>query len=302
MLNAHKTAPAKKFFTQIQSGKFKGKKLLLPNFTTTRSTKNRVKACVFSVLRPNLAGKIFIEVFGGSGAMALEALSNGAEQAFIIEKDDKAYQIACKNAQSINLAIANAENSTLNSHCDENAHIFARQNFAPNSRVPSISCAQHFANAPAQVFNADSFELLPRLCQGRLSEFSICQSAPTPQSACQSLQMSQNAPENEIQPTRKNLQVNKNAPKHQITTQTLPAHNETPIIAYFDPPFHLRNNFADIYERIFSLIFSLKSSNLELFIIEHSSQATIPQQIGTFHQSKSKKFGNTTLTFYSKTH
>ena len=245
VLNAHKTAPAKKFFTQIQSGKFKGKKLLLPNFTTTRSTKNRVKACVFSVLRPNLAGKIFIEVFGGSGAMALEALSNGAEQAFIIEKDDKAYQIACKNAQSINLAIANAENSTLNSHCDENAHIFARQNFAPNSRVPSISCAQHFANAPAQVFNADSFELLPRLCQGKLT-------------------------------------------------------HQTPIIAYFDPPFHLRNDFADIYERIFSLICSLKSSNLELFIIEHSTQATIPQQISAFHQSKSKKFGNTTLTFYTK--
>lgn len=195
-----KPAPAKAFFTQIQSGKFKGKKLFLPNFATTRSTKSRVKACVFSVLRPNLAGKIFVEVFGGSGAMALEALSNGAEQAFIIEKDDKAYQIACKNAQNLG---------------DESV----------------------------KVFQGDSFTLLPNLCQ------------------------------------------NSN-------------HNE--IIAYFDPPFHLRAGFADIYERIFSLIISLPSENLALFIIEHSSKAPMPAQIGIFRQNKCKKFGNTALSFYAK--
>ena len=197
-----KNTPTKALCTQIQSGKFKGKKLFLPNCATTRSTKNRVKACVFNVLRANLAGKIFIEVFGGSGAMALEALSNGAEQAFIIEKDEKAYQIALKNAQNLG--------------CEN-----------------------------AKVFHANSFELLPSLCQSKLT--------------CQ-----------------------------------------TPIIAYFDPPFHYRNDFADIYERIFSLICSLKNSNLECFIIEHSTQATMPTQISTFHQSKSKKFGNTTLTFYVK--
>ena len=255
-----KNTPQKTLFTQIQSGKFKGKKLFLPNFTTTRSTKSRVKACVFNVLRANLAGKIFIEVFGGSGAMALEALSNGAKQAFIIEKDEKAYQIALKNAQNLG--------------CEN-----------------------------AKVFYADSFELLPKLCQGKLSEFGTYKTAPTPQSACQSLQMSQNTPKCEIQPTNQNLQGGKNASKNQNTLQNSPAYdkNQTPIIAYFDPPFHYRNDFADIYERIFSLICSLKSSNLECFIIEHSTQATMPTQISTFHQNKSKKFGNTTLTFYVKT-
>lgn len=85
-------------FSSIQSGKFKGKKLFLPSFQTTRSTKNRVKACVFNTLRYKLKDHIFIEVFGGSGSMAFEALSNDALSCIIIEKDEKAYKIALKNA------------------------------------------------------------------------------------------------------------------------------------------------------------------------------------------------------------
>lgn len=248
-----KRTPTKALFTQIQSGKFKGKKLVLPNFTTTRSTKNRVKACVFNVLRPNLAGKIFIEVFGGSGAMALEALSNGAEQVFIIEKDDKAYQIALKNAQNINATFADAINSSAQNTLNSNPQIFAAQN-------------------PAQVYKGDSFELLPSLIQGTFTTHKTTQGGETaPQTACANL------------------------PAHQ--SQIL---SKKPIIAYFDPPFHYRNDFENIYERIFSLICSLQSSNLEYFIIEHSTQAIMPAQINNFYKSKSKPFGNTTLTFYRK--
>lgn len=273
--------PDKAFFTQIQSGKFRGKKLALPNLNTTRSTKSRVKDCVFSVLRFELADKIFIEVFGGSGAMALEALSNGAKQVFIIEKDEKAYQIACKNAQSINSCLTNAQNLALNSHAKN----------APNLN------SQAFANAPAKVFCADSFELLPKLVGGELRGLSALsdENAPNFQAFRNALD-DKNAPDNENltpQSTRENSSFLQNAPKSKLSSQS-------PIIAYFDPPFHLRNGFDDIYERIFALISSLQSSNLELFIIEHSSQIPMPEQIGTFFQSKAKKFGNTTLTFYTK--
>lgn len=285
--NSHfsaQNAPDKAFFTQIQSGKFKGKKLILPNLSTTRSTKSRVKDCVFSVLRFELAGKIFIEVFGGSGAMALEALSNGAKEVFIIEKDDKAYQIACKNAQSINSCLTNAQNLALNSH---------------TKNAPNLS-SQAFANAPAKVFCADSFELLPKLVGGEFGDLSAfsAKNAPNFQAFRNALD-NKNAPDNEKTPqntsqsTRENSSFLQNAPKSQISSQS-------PIIAYFDPPFHLRNGFDDIYERIFSLINSLQSSNLELFIIEHSSKIPMPEKISTFYQSKAKKFGNTTLTFYRK--
>lgn len=87
-----------KLHTLIASGKYKGKKLLLPSLETTRSTKSIVKGCVFNVLRPHLRGTVFIEAFGGSGVMAAEALSNGATKAYAIELDKKAYEITLQNA------------------------------------------------------------------------------------------------------------------------------------------------------------------------------------------------------------
>ena len=88
-----------KLYTRIQSGIYKGKKLLLPSLQTTRSTKNIVKACVFNVLQKQLQGGIFIEAFGGSALMAALALSNGAVKAYAIELDKKAYHIALHNAK-----------------------------------------------------------------------------------------------------------------------------------------------------------------------------------------------------------
>ena len=62
-----KTLP--KLYTSIESGIYKGKKLLLPSLQTTRSTKSIVKKCVFDVLRSDLRNKIFIEAFGGSACI-----------------------------------------------------------------------------------------------------------------------------------------------------------------------------------------------------------------------------------------
>ena len=84
-------------FTQISSGIYKGKKLNLPSLDTTRSTKSIVKGSVFDSLRYELQGKVFIECFGGSGVMALEALSNGAKNVYAIEIDKKAYKITKDN-------------------------------------------------------------------------------------------------------------------------------------------------------------------------------------------------------------
>lgn len=89
-----------KLYTNIESGKYKGKKLLLPSLTTTRSTKSIVKSCVFNVIREDLRSKIFIEAFGGSALMAAEALSNHALKAYAIELDAKAYKIALENSKN----------------------------------------------------------------------------------------------------------------------------------------------------------------------------------------------------------
>ena len=91
----------KAIFTAISSGIYKGKKLNLPSLATTRSTKSIVKGSVFDTLRSHLGGKVFIECFGGSGVMALEALSNGAKRVYAVEIDKKAYEITKANFASL---------------------------------------------------------------------------------------------------------------------------------------------------------------------------------------------------------
>ncbi|MDD2906545.1 MAG: RsmD family RNA methyltransferase, partial [Sulfurimonas sp.] len=59
----------------------------------------------------------------------------------------------------------------------------------------------------------------------------------------------------------------------------------------------IREGMEDIYEKMLDLIASLPVENVKLIIIEHMSGLEIPQQIATFSKRKSKKFGNTTLTY-----
>ena len=99
--------PDSALFTQISSGIYKGKKLALPALSSTRSTKSIVKGSFFDTWRAGLRGATFIECFGGSGAMALEALSNGAKNVYAIEKDVAAHKIMRKNFELFGLG-ANA--------------------------------------------------------------------------------------------------------------------------------------------------------------------------------------------------
>ena len=99
--------PTGALFTQISSGIYRGKKLALPALSSTRSTKSIVKGSFFDTWRAELRGAVFIECFGGSGAMALEALSNGAKNVYAIEKDAAAHKIMRKNFELFGLG-ANA--------------------------------------------------------------------------------------------------------------------------------------------------------------------------------------------------
>jgi len=67
---------------------------------------------------------------------------------------------------------------------------------------------------------------------------------------------------------------------------------------YIDPPFSIREGMEDIYDKTINLISSLASDNVELIIVEHMTGLEIPEKLGEFSLKKSKKFGNTTLTYF----
>lgn len=91
----------KKLFIQINGGKYKGKKITLPSLETTRSSKSILRESLFNTIQFDIVDKNFVEVFGGSGSMGLEALSRGAKDVYFIEKDHNAYAVLKKNASSL---------------------------------------------------------------------------------------------------------------------------------------------------------------------------------------------------------
>jgi len=91
----------KKLTTRIIAGKYKNKTINLPDLETTRSSKSILKESFFNVLQYDIIDTIFIEAFGGSGSIGLEALSRGASEAYFCELDKKSYQILKSNCNNI---------------------------------------------------------------------------------------------------------------------------------------------------------------------------------------------------------
>ncbi|BCD60288.1 MULTISPECIES: 16S rRNA (guanine(966)-N(2))-methyltransferase RsmD [unclassified Nitratiruptor] len=90
----------KELSTRIIGGKYKGKKLLLPQKEVTRSSKNILREALFNILQFDIVDKNFVEVFGGSGSVGLEALSRGAKRVYFIEKNRDSYKVLKKNVQN----------------------------------------------------------------------------------------------------------------------------------------------------------------------------------------------------------
>jgi 16S rRNA (guanine(966)-N(2))-methyltransferase RsmD len=66
---------------------------------------------------------------------------------------------------------------------------------------------------------------------------------------------------------------------------------------YVDPPFSIREGMEEIYDKTMNLIKSLPKESVKMIIIEHMTGLEIADEIGAFHIIKSKKFGNTSLTY-----
>jgi len=89
--------------TRIISGKYKGRSINVPA-TVTRPTSSRVREAIFSSVLHTVGsfdGLVVLDLFAGSGALGLEALSRGAAQASFIENDRSALACIEENAKSL---------------------------------------------------------------------------------------------------------------------------------------------------------------------------------------------------------
>lgn len=82
---------------RIISGKARGTKLFTLDGLNTRPTLDRVKEPLFNILNFKLEDSVVLDLFAGSGALGLEAISRGAKQAIFSENNREAKKIIEKN-------------------------------------------------------------------------------------------------------------------------------------------------------------------------------------------------------------
>ncbi len=87
---------------RIVAGEFGGRRLRAPRGTDTRPTADRVRESMFAVIGP-VEGAEVLDLFAGSGALALEALSRGAARATLVDRSATALAAARANVAALGL-------------------------------------------------------------------------------------------------------------------------------------------------------------------------------------------------------
>ncbi len=82
---------------RVIAGKAKGMKLKAPDGLTVRPTADRVKEALFNIIGSYIINARFIDLYAGSGAIGIEALSRGAHSCIFIEKQRKNFLVIKEN-------------------------------------------------------------------------------------------------------------------------------------------------------------------------------------------------------------
>ena len=87
---------------RVVAGRFGGRTLVAPRGRSTRPTSDRVREALFSILGPDLVdGARVLDLFAGSGAMAIEALSRGAADATLVDSSAASVAAIRRNLSSL---------------------------------------------------------------------------------------------------------------------------------------------------------------------------------------------------------
>lgn len=86
---------------RIISGKYRGRKLFVPKGLNIRPTADRVKESVFNILGESVVGSKVLDLFAGSGALGIEALSRGASEAVFVDHHPTSVQAIKRNLAAV---------------------------------------------------------------------------------------------------------------------------------------------------------------------------------------------------------
>jgi 16S rRNA (guanine966-N2)-methyltransferase len=82
---------------RIIAGEYRSRTLEAPAGLATRPTSDRLRETLFNVLAPRMEGAVFLDLYAGSGAVGIEALSRGAASVDFVERAESAVAVLRKN-------------------------------------------------------------------------------------------------------------------------------------------------------------------------------------------------------------
>jgi 16S rRNA (guanine966-N2)-methyltransferase len=88
---------------RVIAGKFRSRTLVAPHGLDTRPTSDRLRETLFNVLAPRIEGAVFLDLYAGSGAVGIEAISRGAEQAVFVENSQAALEVLNENLSNLHI-------------------------------------------------------------------------------------------------------------------------------------------------------------------------------------------------------
>lgn len=86
---------------RIVAGEWGGRRIAAPPGAATRPTSDRVREALFSILGDLVHGARVLDLFAGSGALGLEALSRGASSATFVDSSERALRAVRANAEAL---------------------------------------------------------------------------------------------------------------------------------------------------------------------------------------------------------
>ncbi len=89
---------------RISAGKFKNRLLKAPETTETRPTSGRIREMLFNIVQNEIEGATFLDLFAGSGAMGIEAISHGAAHSTFVDSSRICYDCIKENINTLGIS------------------------------------------------------------------------------------------------------------------------------------------------------------------------------------------------------
>lgn len=88
---------------RVIAGEYRSRVLQAPRGPDTRPTSDRLRETLFNVLAPRISGAVFLDLYAGSGAVGIEALSRGAREAIFVEQAETALRAIRGNLAALGI-------------------------------------------------------------------------------------------------------------------------------------------------------------------------------------------------------